>query len=234
MEFDKNLKKNKESLAFHLFLSKLKYSDYLPSHFIYDVNSKFIKRIPSHYFQTSVWKHLVEESKIYLSLQILNNETDKVYLYNTRRRKSEINQLFTQLQLPKKDSKLSIFRKLFVIQDDWLNVDNKKIIDKNVKEYLLIWHKKFKKINRKKVMLKVINSSQAIGVIDNKQLDDIGIFDDILGLQTPEHNGINTFRTNDVHFDFSFDIKLVNQYKNNFNSVFKISIPLAEYLTKKS
>lgn len=231
LEFDKNLKKSKDYLAFHLYLSKIKYEKYLSSHFQYDVDSKFIRKVPIYYFQKSVWNKLIESSKIYLSLQILDSSTNEVYVRNDIRRDSEIVYLFNQLQLPRTKSRLSNFRKLFVVQDDWIDINNKNILNNDLKEYLTIWNNKFKDIKSKKAIIKVINKSQAIGAINGKQLDDIGIFDNILGIQTHNPNGINSFRANNVHFDFSFDIQLVKRYKNNFGGIFKSGIPLTDYLT---
>ena len=226
--FDKIIKNDKKQWDFHLFLSELKYHDYLPSHFIYSADDKLIKKVPTYYFQTFVWRRLVEMSNIYQSIQILEPDTESVYIKNTNRLNAETNFLQVQLRNATKTHRLKTFEKIFVIEDEWVDLNNRNIKIQSIRDYLITWHKKFSIFYKSgKAKLKIIRTSEARGIINNGKLDDIGIFGDILGIQSVVNNTENNFCVDNVRIDFYFDIPTVNKYKNEFVSISNRSKPLS-------
>jgi len=233
--FDKKIKMDKEHLDFHLFVSKIKYQKFLSSHFVYQTDKKIIQKIPKYYFEDSIWKKLVHDSECYSSLQLLNNANTEFYLKDTTRRNLEITFLNTKLSQSKKESKLHEFHKLFILNDEWVNINEKVILDENIKTYLMHWLDKFKSLGKNdgKAELKVIKSSDAEGAIDGKPLKDIGIFDNILGIQSVYSNTESDFNTNSLRFDFSLDLKEVKDYKKDYDTIFKRAINLKDFFESK-
>lgn len=233
--FDKKIKMDKQHLDFHLFLSKIKYRKFLSSHFVYEADKKVIQKIPKYYFEDSIWKKLVNDSECYSSLQLLNNINTDFYIKDTERRNLEITFLTTKLSQSKKGSTLQAFHKLFILNDSWVDINNKVILDENVKVYLKHWLEKFNSLGKAdgKAELKVIKSSDAQGAIDGKPLLDIGIFGNILGIQSVFSNTENDFNTNSLRFDFSLDLTEVKEYKKDYDTIFKRAINLRDFFVSQ-
>ncbi len=230
LQFDKTMKKDKQHLDFHLFLSKLKYNEFLPSHFIYSAGNRLISRVPTHYFEKTVWRKLVELSEKYLSIQILNCSTEKIYIENEARLVSETNFLEFQLGKTKKNAKLNSFQKLFVIEDQWIDMTTNELKNESIRKYLTWWYNKF--CNSKKAKLKIIMSSQALGIINGENLDDIGIFGNILGIQSVIHNTDESFKADNVRINFYFNQTDVEKYRNDFKDIFKRSLWLKDFFNE--
>jgi hypothetical protein len=233
LAFDRNIKINNAHKPFHLFLSELKYKYYLSSYFKYvsDLNSPAIKGIPRHFFEKyeqsngekySVWMWLIERSNSYRSIQVLNNETSQIYLDNEERQTIETNYLKTQYEC--KSANLNSIKKLFVIKDEWLSTDGKSINEPNVEKYLAVWKNQLSgmsKTSRKKLQIKFIRISEAKGATNNQEhVDDIGIFDSILGVQSPIETGEYLINDN-TDISFYFDKKMVDNKKATFETIFQ-------------
>lgn len=238
LEFDNNVKLKNEHKPFHLFLSALKYEYYLSSYFKYsqDGNSPAITKIPRFYFEDyrkqngekhSIWMWLIEKSKSYQSIQVLNNDTSEIYLSNIERLTTETNYLKTQYENP--NSKLNSIMKLFVIKDEWISTDGIEIINTEVTKYLDVWKHKLSKMSeesKKNLRVNYMKISDAKGSFTNREcVEDIGIFDNILGVQTPvktEGSLIN----DKLDISFYFEEQYVNGYKTKFETIFKNATPL--------
>jgi len=231
LDFDKQIKFDKKHLDFHLFLSKIKYQKYLSSHFIFQSDKKIIQKIPKYYFEDSIWKRLVGESKCYSSLQLLDEKSTDLYIKDTDRRDLEITFLISKLSQQNKDSKLRSFNKLFILKDDFVDTRTKKISDNNVRNYLQHWLSRFNVLQSTdgKAQLKVAKFSEAQGAINGNRLQDIGIFDNILGIQSVYSNAESDFNTNALRFDFSLDCADVKVCKNDYDAIFKRAICLKEF-----
>jgi hypothetical protein len=237
LEFDKHVKLKTEHKPFQLFISALKYEYYLSSYFKYnlDANSPAITNIPRYYFESytkqngekySVWMWLIEKSKTYQSIQILNNDTSEIYLDNKERLEIETNYLKTQYQC--KNAKLSTIKKLFVIKDEWMDADGKIITEANITSYLDVWKIRLKsmtKTSKKNLQVKYIKMSLAKGSLNNGYIDDIGIFDSILGIQSPIKTE-NSLIDDKSDISFYFDKEFVESNKEKFETVFATANPL--------
>lgn len=233
LAFDRNIKINNAHKPFHLFLSELKYKYYLSSYFKYvsDFNSPAVKGIPRHFFEKyiqsngepySVWMWLIERSNVYRSIQVLNSNTSQIYLDNKERQEIETNYLKTQYEC--KEASLNSIKKLFVIKDEWLSPDGKTIIEPNVAKYIDVWRNKLSgmsKVSRKNLQIKFIKMFDAKGCTNNlEHVDDIGIFDSILGVQSPIETG--EFLINDkTDISFYFDKNMVDKKKATFETIFQ-------------
>ncbi len=233
LQFDKIMKTDRKHLEFHLFLSKLKYNDFLTSHFIYSSENRLISRVPTHYFIQFIWRKLVEEfSETYSSLQILNVDTEEVYLKNDFRQNEEIGCLESQVVRRKKEAKLQSFHKLFVLKDVWMNEDKKEITNEVVKKYLKKWYDKLGQERLEKtgkIKLRIIKSSNAVGAIHKGPLDDIGIFGNLLGIQSVVENQERYFSADNIRIDFYFDETVVDKYKKDFSAIFNRAENLRDY-----
>lgn len=207
---------------FHLYLSELKYKQFFKHHFVFSDTKKCISKIPKYYFETYIWNKLIDESDCYHSLQVISeselDETKKIYVRDSNRLINELNMLIRQI----KQGKLRCFQKIFVLDDNLVDFQNKKINNKNIKKYLEQWSDKF--INANGSLLKLTTNSKAIGAIENNKLDDIGIFGDILGIQSVVNN------QSDLIFEFVFDSKRVTRYKENYKSIFEDAINISDFM----
>lgn len=231
LDFDKKIKSDKEHLDFHLFLSKIKYQKYLSSHFVFKSDEKIIQKIPKYYFEDSIWKKLVSDSECYSSLQLLDSQHTGFYLDDTDRRDLEINFIISKLSQRKEGSKLRSFKKLFILDDKFVDVKNKKINNVNLQNYLQNWLDRFDvlKSSDGNAQLKIIKISEAQGAISAKHLQDIGIFDNILGIQKVYSNIESDFNDNALRFDFSLDVSAVRGCKNDYDSIFSRAINLNDF-----
>lgn len=242
LEFDNQIKKDKKYLEFHLYLSKLKYDKFFSSHFIYHSDDMSISKIPTHYFIHYIWRKLVEEfSDSYSSLQLLIAKTKKVYIEENDpnklndRQDIEINCLKSILAPDKitggKHAKLQAFKKLFVLDDSWIDEDKKEITDVAVNKYLKKWYDKLCK--SEKAQLKIIKFSNAVGVIRGGELKDIGIFGNILGIQSVDEPDKNDFRADNIRIDFYFNATKVAEYKMDYASIFDRASDFKEYFVSQ-
>ncbi|MBV5328836.1 MAG: hypothetical protein JZU65_14585, partial [Chlorobium sp.] len=231
LKFDKIIKLDKSHLDFHLFLSKIKYQKYLASHFVFEPKRKEIQRIPKYYFESAIWKRLVAESKCYSSLQLLDDPNSSLYLQDTDRRDLEITYLINKLSQKTSGSKLKIFNKLFILKNDMLDVKKKKILNQDVYDFLTPWKERFDelKITDGKVLLKIVKFSDAQGAIGGNNLRDIGIFDNILGIQSITASDDSEFSGNTMIFDFSLDEAEVKNCQNDYNAIFKRAINISDF-----
>lgn len=228
LKFDNQIKKDKKHLEFHLYLSKLKYDEFFSSHFVFSPNKRAIQKIPRYYFERDIWRKLVGISDCYYSLQLLDYVTKDFYLKDKARLKLELT--FLTKNLVSSDFKLQIFHKLFVLNDEVVDIQKKTFVDKDVEEYLKDWHDKFN--DSAKVHLKIIRSSDAQGALDGKLLNDLGIFGNILGIQSVCFNKETDFTANGLRFDFYFDMSEVEACKKNFNAIFNMAVYLNEFFKR--
>lgn len=232
LEFDKYIKLRNEHKPFQLLISDLKYEYFLTSYFRYnqDINCPAVTNIPRHYFEDfiksngekqSIWMWLIERSSSYQSIQVLNNETKNIYIDNISRLENETNYLHTQFDTKK--AKLKSFKKLFVIKNDWMSTEGTVITDKEIIEYLDVWKNKlseFTKNKRKKFIIKYIQLSKAKGALDNcDYVEDIGVFDNILGIQKPVDTK-NALINDGTDISFYFEKEKVDNYKAKFETIF--------------
>lgn len=238
LKFDKNIKLNSEHKPFQLFLSALKYEYYLSSYFKYnqDENSPAITKIPRFYFEDyrrpdgekhSIWMWLIEKSQRYKSIQVLNNDTSEIYLKNKERLETETNYLKNQFENP--NAKLVSIQKLFVIKSEWLSQDGKTVINQDVITYLEVWKTRLSgmsKEKKKNLQVRFIKLSEAKGALNNSDyVDDIGIFDNILGIQKPEKTNSNLI-DDSTDISFYFERSKVNNFKTKFDTIFNKAVTL--------
>jgi len=231
LDFDKNIKLKKNELEFHLYLSRIKYQDYLSSHYIFHADKPKIQKIPKNYFENPIWIKLVDGFKRYLSIQIIDKETKELYLNDTTRRDWEITRLYTKIE----QGTLEVFNKLFIVQDDYISANNEQIIDKDLFDYLFCWLQRFEK--RSNAQLKIIKFSNANGSIGYDNIEDMGIYDKILAIQKiddPVMNsverkqyGLKNERT--FTFEFNLDSSVTTDYETNFNALFSQAINLQDF-----
>lgn len=228
LKFDKYIKtQNKKHLDFHMFLSEVKLNQFLSSHFIYSIENKEIRRIPAHYFIHGIWKELVNTSDSYHSLQLLNKKTIDVYINNEFRQNEEINRLHANLTQNRKISKLEEFQKLFVLDNDWIDLSTKDISEPRVKAYLEKWNAKFGQSTKAK--LRLTRTQDAEGAIHSGPLEDIGIFDGILGIQSVVDNQERYFSADNIKIDFYFDNERVTKYRADFDSIFESASDIGDF-----
>ena len=213
-----------------LFISKLKYQNFLSSHFKSSGDEKIIRQIPSYYFTHKIWGKFVDESSYYYSLQLLESkESQKVYLPS--KNKSENDRKFAQDRLDSElnflQSKLNgknktILKKLFVIEGG--EFEKGKLKPGDIKDYLENWKNKFKNCH-KVFPIKVIENNKAIGKMKTgpttDKLDDIGIFGEVYGIQSLNDPASKEFYTDALKIDFYFDEKETEKQKKAFEKLFE-------------
>lgn len=234
--FNKQIKESKQTceLDFHVYLSKLKYEDYFNSHFLFCADDKSIKKIPKKYFENSIWTMLIDNSRHYLSTQIFDNKTKALYLIGQKRRDHEI----TRINLKINQKQLLIFNKLFIVQDDMIDMVNKKFLDNDLKAYINGW---FTSIRLSKdVQIKIIQYSKANGALGEESVKDMGIFDKIIAFQELDknvdsitinkHNGTSIIDCErSFTFDFNLNSAVINDYRKNFIAIFNDAESLGRF-----
>lgn len=233
LSFNKEMviSKKKKNIEFHSYLSRMKYKDYFQSHFIFYANEKLIKKIPKNYFENPIWARLVGESKCYLSTQVIDNDTKDLYLSDINRRNWEIARIKAKIE----QGTLLVFNKLFIINDDLIDMNHNQVLDNVLFAYLSCWLKGFNISSD--IQLKIIKFSQANGAIGPEKVKDMGIFDKILAFQTIDKNDeleSQAFqpaigRERAFTFEFNLDSSVTQEYRRDFETIFKQADDLRSY-----
>lgn len=220
LTFDKNVKKNLKHLKeAHLFITKLKVETYFNEFFIFNSDRNVISDVPSAYFENRIWKRLVNDSLFYYSIQRLTNFQLDYYLENSDRKRTEINTLTNRNGWTSES-----FCKLFIIDDDYLDNDNKLKKDsgipnckyKKMYDYLNEW---YRDVNEKKgYKIKVAKLSFSVGYMN----DDIGIFGpEFYGIQRKRNDDEKKIMKEDLKIDFYFNVNDTEEKINQFNAFFE-------------
>jgi hypothetical protein len=229
------------------FLDKifdLKLGYFFKSSLIISPQDSNISKVPRYYFEADkignelgIWKWLLHNSNKYYSVQIVNKQTANIYLTNRKRTISEINFIKTEIK-----AKQSEIKKIFVIEDEWIEVDGDVIVvDDSVLEYIHYWIAMEKKIPadiKANVSIKCIKASCVNGSLgDRYEVDDFGLFDNILGIQEviPKSGSLIDDMTN---IKFFIDNDKIKEYYDSFNNLFvdtdAISLDTLFYKAKKT
>lgn len=213
LELDEMITNDNDNKSFHDIISALKYDKFIASHFIYNSKEKVIAQIPSFYFVNNIWKEFVDKASCYYSVQLLDNEQAKEYFKNPDRTIEEIN----HLDMKSKDTKNNTeIKKIFVIEDSFFDTDGKLKVGR-IKNYLMKWNESLKDTYATMPIM-VIMRSKALGLVTktNNSLNDIGIFGNVLGIQSINNIKDGQFYSDKLKIDFYFDIEKTRKEKEVF------------------
>lgn len=228
LRFDKNIKKNLYHLKdAHMFFSKLKIETYFNEFFVFNPDKNIISDVPSAYFESKIWRKLINDTPYYYSVQKLTDKQLDHYIESSGRKLTEINVLKSRTGWKKGD-----FCKLFVIDDEYFdknkvkegtggsdNAENTKY--RKMYEYLGEWNDVEK---AHAGSIKIVKASLAEG----HQNEDIGIFGDFYGIQRSRNNDEKKIMREDLKIDFYFDVNDAKErresFKQFFNSSYTISL----------
>ncbi|AEV97682.1 hypothetical protein A4D02_16430 [Niastella koreensis] len=213
----------------HEHIYDVKYGQFLSEHFVYEEKERMVSEIPSYYFKTIIWQKFIQQANCYYSVQLLyKKDQENIYLSDDKRADAEIYHLLLKTE----ETGVKI-QKLFVLNDDHFNGSGILKEFEPLKKYLKNWHDEMKSKYSEDVRLMYIPKSKAEGIMNGwGDLEDIGIFGDIYGIQRANKNANSNGIFNDeLKIEFCFDKNRTEDQKTRFLNLIKRATPLSELFT---